>query len=622
MKNILRNLVLCAFVSAPLVLTGCAPECVDVADCNGKATQQNTKFSCEAGVCKPGSPFPDAGTGGGSGGGTTGGGAGGGGVTGGGAGGGATGGGAGGGATGGGAGGGGATLDAGTTDEQIVAVRTAADTITDGGVVGLTIRGALVTYLKPLVQDAGTSDPAGFFIQGTQNGAALFVAIDPATVTGGPFVVGDLVDITVQTVTKNGGIRTVVSVTGATKSSSGNPTSGLTAAIGAVDFLAAGRLDFFESRLISTTGTTVSEPVVVGSGYKGVNFSTTGTPDAGANLRLRLPAALMDAQVFGPGCTFTLSGTPMWRFNASAQPSAWLQSEVANVVCPGPSPISANATSGTEVTVNFSRDLNSASVTPGAFTISATGGPLPVSAASRASARTVTLTTATQTAATMYTVTVGNTVTDTRGTAVPSSASSTTFTGAAGPVCNPGLIISAIFGGGGNASATYTHDYVELRNRTAAPINLAGWSVQYASISGASWTVNISLAGTIPANGFFLLRGASNGNVGVALPTVSDQEAPTLTLGANNGVVALVNSTTTLTACPAIGAVADLVGYGTAACREMASAAAISSTTAIFRGTTGCGDTNVNSADFAMAAVNSRPPRNTASMTANACSCP
>lgn len=87
-----------ALFAVPLFLTGCAPECVDVYDCAAKAQKAGEPFTCDNGVCKAGSPFPDAGSGEtGGGGGETGGG------------GGATGG--GGGATG---GGGGTTEDAGT----------------------------------------------------------------------------------------------------------------------------------------------------------------------------------------------------------------------------------------------------------------------------------------------------------------------------------------------------------------------------------------------------------------------------------------------------------------------------------------------------------------------------
>jgi hypothetical protein len=37
MKNGLRNLMLGALACVPLLMTGCAPECVDVYDCADKA---------------------------------------------------------------------------------------------------------------------------------------------------------------------------------------------------------------------------------------------------------------------------------------------------------------------------------------------------------------------------------------------------------------------------------------------------------------------------------------------------------------------------------------------------------------------------------------------------------
>ncbi len=108
-----------ALIAVPIYLysSSCAQECVDFADCAEKAKAAGQDYTCESGVCKPGSPFPDAGSAGG-GGGDTGGGAGGGtggGASGGGTGGGTTGGGTGGGTTGGGTGGGDADagLDAG-----------------------------------------------------------------------------------------------------------------------------------------------------------------------------------------------------------------------------------------------------------------------------------------------------------------------------------------------------------------------------------------------------------------------------------------------------------------------------------------------------------------------------
>jgi len=59
-----------------------------------------------------------------------------------------------------------------------------------------------------------------------------------------------------------------------------------------------------------------------------------------------------------------------------------------------------------------------------------------------------------------------------------------------------GVVISQIYGGGGNQGAAYRNDFVELFNRSGAPVNLTGWTIQYASATGSSW-VKIELSGTI-----------------------------------------------------------------------------------------------------------------------------
>jgi hypothetical protein len=68
------------------------------------------------------------------------------------------------------------------------------------------------------------------------------------------------------------------------------------------------------------------------------------------------------------------------------------------------------------------------------------------------------------------------------------------------------LVISQIYGGGGNSGASYRNDYVELFNPGSFAASVSGWSVQYASSSGTSWQVG-NLSGAIP--GGRLLSGAT-----------------------------------------------------------------------------------------------------------------
>jgi uncharacterized protein len=49
------------------------------------------------------------------------------------------------------------------------------------------------------------------------------------------------------------------------------------------------------------------------------------------------------------------------------------------------------------------------------------------------------------------------------------------------------VVISQIYGGGGNAGATLRSDFIELFNRSGAPVSVDGWTIQYASSTGSSW---------------------------------------------------------------------------------------------------------------------------------------
>lgn len=174
------------------------------------------------------------------------------------------------------------------------------------------------------------------------------------------------------------------------------------------------------------------------------------------------------------------------------------------------------------------------------------------------------------------------------------------------------LVISQVYGGGGNSGATYTHDFIELFNRGTTNINLNGWSVQYASATGTTWQVT-ALSGTLLPGRYYLVQEAQGTGGTTPLPT--PDATGTITMSATAGKVALVHSTTALSgACPT--GWTDLVGFGTANCSETAAMAALSNTTAGLRLNAGCQDMDDNSVDFATGAPT---PRNTASAP-NPCS--
>ncbi|GAA4978433.1 lamin tail domain-containing protein [Kineococcus glutinatus] len=169
----------------------------------------------------------------------------------------------------------------------------------------------------------------------------------------------------------------------------------------------------------------------------------------------------------------------------------------------------------------------------------------------------------------------------------------------AGPAAaaGPGLVISEVYGGGGNSGATYTTDFVELVNTGSTAVDVSGWSVQYASASGTSWQVT-PLSGTVAPGARYLVAQASGAGGTTPLPP-ADATGGTA-LGATSGKVALVTSTTALgcaTACAAAPGVRDLVGYGTANDAEGAPAPAASNTTSVARAANGA-DTDDNAADL------------------------
>ena len=172
------------------------------------------------------------------------------------------------------------------------------------------------------------------------------------------------------------------------------------------------------------------------------------------------------------------------------------------------------------------------------------------------------------------------------------------------------LVISQIYGAGGNAGASLTNDYIEIYNPTSAPVSLSGLSVQYASSAGTSWTNTTALpAKTLQPGQYFLVQEFSNGANGAALPAPDATGA--INLSGSAGKVALVNGTTALPAAatPTSSNVIDWVAFGTAATPAEGGVptATLSPTTAAFR-TDACADTNNNGADFTALPV---APRNT-----------
>ena len=180
---------------------------------------------------------------------------------------------------------------------------------------------------------------------------------------------------------------------------------------------------------------------------------------------------------------------------------------------------------------------------------------------------------------------------------------------------NPPVVISQVYGGGGNSGAPYQNDFIELFNRSAAPVSLAGLSIQYSSAGasgpnfGSSTNLITVLGNVVLQPGQYYLIAEGGGANGVPLP--APNQTGTIAMGAGAGKVALVSSTSGLPcnggndACTSaeLALIVDLVGYGTgtsgATLFEGASAApTLSNTLSAQRGDGGCTDTNANGADL------------------------
>ena len=169
------------------------------------------------------------------------------------------------------------------------------------------------------------------------------------------------------------------------------------------------------------------------------------------------------------------------------------------------------------------------------------------------------------------------------------------------------LVISQVYGGGGNSGATYKNDFIEIFNASDTPVSVSGWSVQYASATGSTWQVTSLTNVTIQPGQYYLVQEAQGSGGTVNLPT--PDAIGTIPMSASSGKVALVKSTTALSGtCPASAAIEDFVGFGTANCSETAPTPALSNTTAASRNGGGCQETGNNSADFTVGAP---APRNT-----------
>lgn len=193
-----------------------------------------------------------------------------------------------------------------------------------------------------------------------------------------------------------------------------------------------------------------------------------------------------------------------------------------------------------------------------------------------------------------------------------------TFTvNVSGPAAtSPGrLVISQVYGGGGNNGAPYTNDFIELFNAGRGAISLKGRSVQFVNATGTVYAVLALSDKTLNAGRSYLIQCAAGAGTPQSLP-LPDQTDCTFAIGATSGKVALMSTTAPLVATGAnvngTANLLDFVGFGAAATQYEGAGRAVapSNTTAVSRKLGGCQDTDQNTDDFSALAP---APRNSGS---------
>ena len=162
-----------------------------------------------------------------------------------------------------------------------------------------------------------------------------------------------------------------------------------------------------------------------------------------------------------------------------------------------------------------------------------------------------------------------------------------------------GVVISEVYGGGGNGGSKYKNDFIELYNPTDADINIDGWKIEYAAKAGSfAGTSNFTiLSGVIKGNGYYLIQEAK-GTAGTDELPDPDIKDGKIAMGGSDCKVRLVDNN---------AQVIDLVGVGAANEAEgNATAKGMGNTLSVQRkdndgsnnGITNGWDTNNNENDF------------------------
>jgi len=181
--------------------------------------------------------------------------------------------------------------------------------------------------------------------------------------------------------------------------------------------------------------------------------------------------------------------------------------------------------------------------------------------------------------------------------------------------------ISQAYGGGGNSGAYYKYDYVELFNSSSTPVNISGWTIQYASATStlfggsSNFYVQFPTGATIPACGYYLIQLAAGAST-TALPLpVTPDATGNIAVSGTAFKIGLATSGTTTTCATATWV--DLATFNSTQCFETATGPTLSNTLAGVRGNGGMTDNDNNSTDFSAVTCNNTLPIHNSGSAAN-----
>ncbi|MGH8852683.1 MAG: ExeM/NucH family extracellular endonuclease [Telluria sp.] len=170
------------------------------------------------------------------------------------------------------------------------------------------------------------------------------------------------------------------------------------------------------------------------------------------------------------------------------------------------------------------------------------------------------------------------------------------------------IVISQLYGAGGNANAVWKKDYIELLNRSGSNVGLKGLYLHYHSASGTGASSFVALPDVTLEPGQYFLVTAAGGATGADLAD-GDLTATGINLSGTAGRVSLSTQGSAIPAGSAHPSIVEMVGFGTANVSETAPAPAASTANSVQRKNAGCTDTDNNALDFVAASATATPPR-------------